>query len=354
MNAGTLRTGLAWLLAIGALLALASLGPGAGSGVGGKPRVALFVNGTLGDKSFYDAAARGLKNARASLGLHTRVVEGGTDPTRWEAALTDLADSGDFDIIVTGTFTMVPLVQKLAQQYPKVRFVVFDAAVDHARCGCANVYSMLFRQNEGAYLAGFLAARLAGEARSVGVVGGMQFPVIDDFIVGFSAGARAAEPQMNVARQYVNSFSDPATAKEIASALYRQGAAVLFQAAGGSGHGVMEAAAEAHRLAIGVDIDQYQLYRASNPEQAGAIITSVLKDVDVGIERALRLALAGQLRWGQAESIGLAEHGVSLARSSPLLQRAPPALLAELDAVEHRIVAGAVVVPSAFAGGGAP
>ena len=92
-------------------------------------RAALFVNGTLGDKSFYDSAAAGLRAAVRSENIFARVVEGGVDPSRWEPALADLVDSEEFDVIVVGTFTMVPLVEKLSMQYPAARFVMFDASV---------------------------------------------------------------------------------------------------------------------------------------------------------------------------------------------------------------------------------
>lgn len=323
---------------------------------GARLRVALFINGTRGDKSMFDSAAHGMALVAAQLPVRTRVIEGGVDPTRWEAALSDLADSGDYDVVIAGTFTMVPYVQKLAMQFPAVRFIVFDAAVDYKACRCDNVYSMLFRQNEGAYLAGYLAARLmqqglpgAPAGSALGVVGGMQFPVIEDFIIGFGAGARAAVPGVRIMSQYANAFSDPAAGKEIAKAQFGQGAGLIFHAAGATGQGVTEAAAEARRYAIGVDMDQYQLYRASNPQRAAGIVTSVLKQVDAGLLRAVGLQLDGRLPYGRAESLGLAEGGISLAPHSQVLDAAPPALRGELQALSEAIVQGRVQVPGAFA-----
>lgn len=320
-----------------------------------KLRAVLFINGTLGDKSFFDAAAAGMRRARDTLPVFVKVVEGGTDPTRWQAALNDLADSGDYDLIVTGTFTMVPYVQQLAEQYPRARFVVFDAAVDYTRCRCGNVHSILFRQNEGAYLAGYLAARLdqAGlpgveRGGGLGVVGGMQFPVIDDFIIGFKAGAQAAVPGATVLTQYANSFSDPAAGKEVAKAQFGRGVGIIFHAAGATGQGVNEAALEGRRYAIGVDMDQYAMYRASNPQLAARIVTSVLKNVDVAVVRAIGQALQGQLAYGHSQSLGLAEHGVSLARHSDVLARAPADVLRSLDEVQAAVERGERRVPSAF------
>ena len=349
---------LVWLAGLFAVLyGLAALGERADARRTGevKLRVALFINGTLGDKSFFDSAAKGMRQARDTLPVFVKVIEGGTDPTRWQGALTDLADSGDYDLIVTGTFTMVPYVQQLAEQYPDARFVVYDAVVDYAACRCGNVHSILFRQNEGAFLAGYLAARLdqAGlpgvpPGSGLGVVGGMQFPVIDDFIVGFRAGAQAAVPGETVLAQYANSFSDPAAGKEVAKAQFGRGVGLIFHAAGATGQGVNEAALEGHRYAIGVDMDQYAMYRASNPQMAARIVTSVIKNVDVAVVRAIGQALQGQLAYGSTQSLGLAEQGVSLARQSDVLSRASPEVLRSLDEVQAAVASGERRVPSAF------
>jgi basic membrane protein A len=351
-------TQLAWSLAILAVLyAIAALGRHAERRHDGgqQLRVALFVNGTLGDKSFFDSAARGMAELRRTMPVFTKVIEGGIDPTRWEGALTDLADSGDYDLIVVGTFTMVPYVQKLAQQFPAARFLLFDATVDYRACPCANVHSLLFRQNEGAYLAGFLAASLMEQGlpgiaphSGLGVIGGMQIPAIDDFTIGFKAGAAKAAPRIAVVSQYANAFSDPAAGKEIAKAQYGQGAGLIFHAAGATGQGVNEAAAEAGRYVIGVDMDQYAYYLGAHPERAARIVTSVMKNVDAAIVSAVRRHLAGRLAYGSADSLGLAEGGVSLAMQSAVLDAAPRPLLARLQAVQADIVAGRVKAPGAF------
>ncbi|HMC15335.1 MAG TPA: BMP family ABC transporter substrate-binding protein [Albitalea sp.] len=352
-------TQFAWLLlALALLYLLAALGARYQQRAAstGKLRVVLFINGTLGDKSFFDSAAKGLKKAGTTLPAVTKIVEGGTDPTRWEDALSDLADSGDYDVVVAGTFSMVPYIQRLAPRFPQARFVVFDAAVDYAKCGCSNVHSILFRQNEGAYLAGYLAASLdrAGlpgvRANSgLGVVGGMQFPVIDDFVIGFRAGAQAAAPGITVLSQYANSFSDPAIGKEIAKAQYSRGVGLIFHAAGGTGQGVNEAAAESQRYAIGVDMDQYAMYRASNPQLASRIVTSVMKNVDVAVYRSVQQHIDGSLAYGRVQSLGLAEDGVSLAPRSDVLDHASPDLLKALDDARSAVIAHRIEVPSAFA-----
>ena len=319
-------------------------------------QAALFLNGTLGDKSFFDSAARGMERAIAELGIEGRTVEGGYDPTRWENGLADLADSGDYEVIVTQTYDMTGPVQELSQDYPEIDFIILDSAVDYEACECANVYSAVFKQNEGSYLAGLMAARMVEEGvegipsdAALGTIGGMAIPVIDDFITGFEAGARSVEPDVELLRQYTNSFSDPATGKEIAQAEYNQGAAIVFQIAGASGLGVIEAANEAGAWVIGVDSDQALIYADSNPELAERIVTSMMKNVDEVVFRSLERRVAGDLPLGESEALGLAEGGVGLAINDYTRAVVPDSILEEIDAAREAIVAGDVTVPSALA-----
>ena len=184
-----------------------------------------------------------------------------------------------------------------------------------------------------------MVARETGGAPTLGAVGGLPIPVVDDFIDGFIAGAKQADPRVRVLRQYANSFGDPATAKDIAKAMVAQGAGLVFQVAGGSGQGVIEAAAETGRWVIGVDADQHLLYRDAYPQRAARILTSVMKHVDVALLQALRRWRTGQLQFGGAESLGLAEGGVSLATSGPGWAALPPSDLAALRAMACKLQA---------------
>ena len=337
--------GMGWLTALALGLALSSESAAA------KPlQVALFVNGTLGDRSFFDSAALGLRRAHAELGMEVKAVEAGGDPTGWEEALTDLVDEGDYDVIVVGTFTLAPLVEKLAGNYPKERFIYFDGTVDYARCACGNVYSVLFRQNEGGYLAGILAARMVQNqvGAKLGIVGGMDIPVINDYAVGFRAGVRSVAPNLAVLQQYANSFTDPATGKEIAKAQYGQGVDLIFQIAGASGQGVIEAAAETGHYVIGVDSDQAEIYQAAAPERAHRIVTSVLKRVDNAVFRALSLMAADTLPFGRSESLGLKEGAIGLADNGVTQALVPAATMAEIRQVEAAIKAGDLTIPSVY------
>ncbi|SFS13919.1 BMP family ABC transporter substrate-binding protein [Yoonia litorea] len=317
--------------------------------------VAFFVNGTLGDKSFFDSAQRGMDRLGGELGLETRTIEAGFDPTRWESALVDLADSGEYDTIITGTFTMVSYVEQLSQEFPEVNFILFDGIVNYAECGCENVHSILFKQNEGSYLAGVLAATLTTETTDslnpdpvLGFVGGMEIPVIQDFFVGYKAGAESVLTGPTMLEQYANNFGDPAIGKEIALAQYGQGADIVFAVAGGTGQGVLEAAVEQGRLAFGVDSDQAAIFAESNPEIANRIVTSVLKNVDNALVSAVTRIQAGENLFGTAEAQGLETGGVGLAINDVTRAYVSAETLSRLDEIAAQIIDGSIEVPTAF------
>ncbi|WP_421850669.1 BMP family ABC transporter substrate-binding protein [Oricola sp.] len=320
-----------------------------------KPAVAFFVNGTLGDKSFFDSAQRGMDRLASDLGLETRTVEAGFDPTRWESGMIDLADSGEYDIIITGTFTMVSYVEQMAQEFPEIKFILFDGIVDYAKCGCENVHSLLFKQNEASYLAGALAGTLTttdsdglNPEETIGFVGGMDIPVINDFLVGYQAGAQSVLPDVNILSQYANNFGDPAIGKEMALAQYSQNADIVFQVAGGTGQGVLEAAADEGRLAIGVDSDQAAIFMESNPEIANRIVTSVMKNVDNALVSAMERHLKGENIFGFPEAQGLETGGVGLAINDITKKYVSEDTLDMLDELSAKIVDGSIEVPTAF------
>ncbi|RMF06001.1 MAG: BMP family ABC transporter substrate-binding protein, partial [Chloroflexi bacterium] len=132
-----------------------------GGDSGGEPlKVLLFINGVLGDKSFFDSAQRGMDRAEKELGAQTKTIEAGLDETQWESALVDAAANEDYDVLVVGTFQMISYLEQVAPQYPDKKFIIFDAPVNYESGCCDNVYSVLYKQNEGSYLAGVYAAAM--------------------------------------------------------------------------------------------------------------------------------------------------------------------------------------------------
>ena len=318
-------------------------------------KVVLFINGVLGDKSFFDSAQRGVDRAEQELGVQSKTIEAGLDETQWEAALVDAAANEDYDLFIVGTFQMISYLEQVAPQYPDKSFIIFDAPVDYEACQCDNVYSVLYKQNEGSYLAGVYAAAMTtlgiegmNPEPVIGSVGGQDIPVILDFMVGYEQGAKDTNPDITVIRQFADSWNDPAKGKELTKAQYSQGADIVFQIAGGTGQGVFEAAAEDGRYAIGVDSDQALIVEDADPDQAARILTSMMKNVDNSLFRAIDLHLKGELPYGQVESLGIAEGGVGLARNKFYEAATPDEVKATIDEAEQKILNGDIKVETAF------
>ncbi len=312
------------------------------------PRIAVYINGTLGDKSFFDSANQGVEAIIDQYGYDVRVVEGGNDDTKWQPGLLDLAD-GDYDIIIVGTWQMEANVQEAAALHPDKQFIIFDTTVDYSDGKNSNVYSIMYKQNEGSYLAGIVAASLT-ETGVIGAVGGLDIPVINDFIVGYIQGAQSVNPDIKVAISYIGGFVDSAKGKELALAQFNgQGADVIFQIAGNAGMGVLEAAEEAGFLALGVDSDQALILDEDGRTNVASVIpTSVLKDVGASLKRAVDLNETDEVPWGSSETVGLNEGSVGIARNEFFDSLVPADVLPLLDSAETAIRNGSVVVDSAF------
>jgi basic membrane protein A len=311
----------------------------------------------LGDKSFFDSAQRGVKRAEEELGVQTKTVESKPDdPALWEATLIDMAENEEYDLLIVGTWQMTQYLEQVAPKYPDKKFIIFDSNVDYEACeGCDNVYSVLYKQNEGSYLAGVYAAAMTTQdidgmnpEAVIGSVGGQEIDVILDFMVGYEQGAKDTNSDITVIRQFANSWDDPAKGKELTKAQYNQGADIVFQIAGGTGQGVFEAAAEDGRYALGVDSDQALIVEEADPDQAARILTSMMKNVDNSLFRAIDLTIKGELPYGEVEALGIAEGGVGLARNKFYDQNTPDEVKTLVDQAEEKILNGEITVESAF------
>jgi basic membrane protein A and related proteins len=336
-------------LALLPLLALAGCGgsPRAGAGAGASdtsqargPSVGLvFDVGGRGDKSFNDAAWRGLDRAQKELGIHYTTLEPGEGADR-ESAMRQLAAAHDPLVFGVG-FLFSDDIYQLAKEFPDVKFACVDYTVQPGQALPPNLAALTFKEEEGSFLVGALAGLLT-RTHTLGFVGGMDIPLIHKFQAGYVAGVHAVNPNANVIVKYAGStgaaFKDPTKGKELALAEYSQGADIIFHASGSTGLGVFEAARERNKLAIGVDSDQYD-------EAPGHVLTSMVKHVETAVFNTIRDVQQG--RWqGGVQRFGLAEDGVGWVYDDRNKALIPPAVKAKVDSLRDEIVAGRIHVPS--------
>jgi len=334
----------------GCTVVLAGMGFAAGAAAqtytSAKPlRVALVLHGNLGDKSIFDSANAGMVEAQKELPVRVKVVEAGTDRLHWQPALADAAD-GPYDLIIVGTGEMRDFLMKIAPQYPKKHFVLYDDSVNYTTHCCANVYSIQYNTSAAAYLAGYVAAKQSKSGK-LGVILGAKAGPILEFELGYDQGARAARPGIQILEAISNTFADPARGKELALAQIQQGADVLFPVAGGTGIGVLQAARDRHVYAIGVDVDQSTLFAKTDPAQAKAILTSVTKDVGQSLLIVLREIVAGKAQFGQTVTLGLAGGSVGIADNAYYRAEVPEAVRLKVEELKKQIIAGQIKVDTA-------
>jgi basic membrane protein A len=326
-------------------------------------KITLVLPGTLGDKSFLDSAQRGMDMlVEDGYNVEINTIELNYDPAAWETGLSDaMIDTDAYDLLITGTDEMAVLLGPRAHLYPDKAFISFDAGVaydDPEVCvaGCKNVYSVLYAQNEGSFLAGVYAAAMTTSNLDgmnpdpiIGALGGQDIPVINDFIVGYEQGACLVNPDSQVLVQYPGNWNDPAKGKEMTLAMYEQKADIVFNVAGQTGIGIFEAAQEQNHYAIGVDSDQASIIADTDPDQANHILTSMQKNVDMSLYRAVDLYLNGELPLGQQEIIGIAEGGVGLAENDIYYNNTPENVLDLIDAVTAAVENGDITINTVFA-----
>jgi basic membrane protein A len=292
----------------------------------------VFDIGGRNDRSFNEAVHRGAQEFQRASGVQVAEFEVTAEPQR-EQALRNFARRGHSPIVAVG-FAQRSALQTVAAEFPNTNFVIMDSVVE-----LPNVQSVLFREEQGSYLAGMMAA-MASRSGRIGFVGGMDIPLIRKFACGYVQGARAVNPQIQVFQNMTGStpaaWRDPVRGGELARSQIERGADVIFHAAGGTGTGVLQAAADAGRLGIGVDSNQNHLH-------PGRVLTSMLKRVDVATRLAFEQARAGQFRTGRTV-LGLAEDGVGVAIDENNASLVTAEMRSRIDQARAEIVAGRVTV----------
>lgn len=301
--------------------------------------VANVVNGNLGDQGFFDDAERGIQELK-SQGLTTKTLQAdANNQSQWKANLESVS-TGKFDLAVVGTWQMNDILLETAEKFPDQKYVIYDSFVE-----APNVASIQYAQNEGSFLAGVLAATavkdqfpLAEGTKSVGFVGGQDAPPIDDFFAGFEAGVKAVDPAMKVQEAYVGDYVDSNKAHDLTTAMFNDGAGVVYAVAGGAGLGVLQAASDADRYAIGVDSNQ-------NGLQEGHILASMLKNIGNSLVLATEAAQNGELKFGESTVYGLANDGVGLTFEGNG-DIVPEDVIKTVEDYKAKIVSGELEVPT--------
>ena len=312
----------------------------------GKIKVALLI-GQEGDMSFSDSAARGVRKAGAELNADVTVIEYGTNPDKFEPTVVDTAEAG-YDMIITSS-TLTDLFQQYAPEFPDTTFVLFDGQVDYSTGDVDNVYSIVYSANEGSFLGGYVMASLT-ETGVIGFLGGMEAPIIQDFLLGYVAGAQQANPDIKIAAQYVGAWSDAAKGKEMTLTMHdRDKADYVFNVAGGSGLGAIDAAVERGFYVLGVDSDQHLIFKETGDEaKANVIPTSVLKNVDNSLFRAIDLFIKGELKVGEVEVLGLNEEGVGIADNDYYKEMVSEDIRNAVKELQEKVQKGEIKVDSAY------
>jgi basic membrane protein A len=304
----------------------------------------VFDVGGRGDKSFNDGAYLGAERAEKELGARIRFVEPGDGSDR-EAGLRLLAAEG-MDLVIGVGFIFTDDINTLAAEYPNVKFADVDFAVSTDKAGNviqppANLAALKFREEEGSFLVGALAA-LVGKSKRVGFIGGMDIPLIHKFEAGYTAGVKHVCPDCTVISQYAGvtpeAFRNPGRGKELALSQYQSGVNIIFHASGSTGLGVFEAARATGKLAIGVDADQYS-------EAPNHILTSMVKGVNVAVYDVIKRTKEGTFKGGIYQ-LGLAEQGVGYIFDKNNEALIPPDIRARLEQLREEIIQGRIKVPS--------
>jgi basic membrane protein A len=304
----------------------------------------VFDLGGRGDKSFNDGAYLGAERAAKELGARVRFIEPGEGSDR-EAGLRLLAAEG-MDLVIGVGFIFTDDLTQLAREYPTTKFAGVDYSVATDKDGKVippppNLAALKFREEQGSFLVGALAA-LVGHSKKVGFVGGMDFPLIQKFEMGYKAGVKKVCPDCAVISQYAGvtpeAFRNPGKGKELALSQYQQGVNVIFHASGSTGLGVFEAARQTGKLAIGVDADQYK-------EAPGFVLTSMVKGVDNAVFDAIRRVKENRFQGGIYQ-YGLAENGVGYVYDANNEKLIPAEVRARLESLKQEIIAGKIQVPS--------
>jgi basic membrane protein A len=305
-------------------------------------KIGLAVDNPINDRGFNQDAVAGLKRAGKELGVQTRVVIAKTAADH-VPNLASLAQQG-YDLVVATGFNYAEALDTVAQKFPDTKFAIIDFSQAALKSKPANVEGLLFAMEQSGYLAGYLAGAIqdkdvprTNDQMTVGTVGGVRMPPVDQYIAGFQAGAKAAQPSIKLLNGYSQTFTDSGACKQLALNQIEQGADVIFQVASNCGLGVIDAAKDKGIWAVGGDIDQSFL----GPQ----ILTSAMKRVGVAVFETATSVQDGTFEGGRDVLFDVHNGGVGLGKISP---EVPADIVDEVKGVEAKMKAGEIEPPKAL------
>lgn len=305
-------------------------------------KVCVVYSGNLGDKSYNDSCNIGSTQAQEDFGIELKSLEG-TTADEWKANLLSACEDG-YDLVICSSSNFEEYLKEYAPMYPDTKFAIIDTTVEGD-----NIVSVSFAQNQGSFLAGAAAALFTQHSEIDGVndeavigwVGGMDIPVLHDFYVGYEQGAKYINPEITVLQSFAGTWNDPLKGKELTLAQYEQGADIVMNVASGTGPGILEAAAEAGKYAIGVDLNQ-------DNDQPGHVLTSMVKRVDTACYSVIQSVVEGTFEGGSVSYLDVAGEGVSLTDFSVIKEalgdQFPEDILTQIEEIEEKIISGEIVV----------
>lgn len=309
---------------------------------------AVYIGSRLGDNSTSDAIWAGMEQAKTDFGCDIRMIEiHPTDNSKYKAAVLEAADSDAELIIGNAGSGLIDDLISVAYDYPDKSFMCLDAPVDQAEIPeLPNFVGMMCKQNECSYLVGYLAGKMT-EANKIGGIVGVEYPVLQDFLVGYIAGAEKANPDIQVATAAIGDFVDTAKSKEIALAQYRSGCDIIFAIAGPASYGIIEAGAEADQTVIGVDVD---MTLSVNDEQAQHIMTSAIKDWGYLTYHMMDRFVNDReaIGWSTIEVYGISNGGATFIQNDIYKQTVPQDIQDEMNQLVEDVKSGTITIPSVF------
>lgn len=303
-------------------------------------RVAYVINGSLGDQSFYDSGYAGIKKLEQDFKVQTRVIECNFDPSLYYPSLVTAARWADVIFVISYGFEEE--LKQVAMRFSNKIWVNIDTVVQDEK---GIISSVDYREEEGAFLAGVVAAMVTtmtnlpgiNPEKIIGAVGGDDDIVIRSFVYGYEQGAKYVDPEVQVKVIYVGTWDDPVKGKQAALQLYAEGADVVFQIAALTGFGVLQAAKEVGKYAIGVDSNQ-------NPLVPGHVITSDLKEVGKSIYTIFKMILDGTFERGKVYSFGVKEGMVGLSIDEYTRKILPEDVVQKIIDIQNKVASGEIKV----------